>query len=293
MFGKTKKPVMWVAELGSNHNGRFERGVNLIETAASIGFDAVKFQFFKAEELFAEEAFASGRVSREQWKAREVPLEWIIEWRNVARRLNLEFGVTVFTPESVAQVAPYVTFLKVASYSILYTPLLIALVRPGKPILLSTGMATYAEIMQAVSTLTTVGAIDLVLLHCVSLYPTPRGACNLRAIKTLRTLGVPVGWSDHTADPAVLQRAVHAYQAEVVELHLDLDGAGWEYSLGHCWLPEAAHKLITDINYGLEADGSVVKIPSPSELEERAWRADPADGKRPLSGTRSCLKAGF
>jgi len=93
---------------------------------------------------------------------------------------------------------------------------------------------------------------------------------------------IKVGYSDHTVSPAVIYRATHQYNVDFVEFHLDLDGKGEEYKAGHCWLPDQISEVIANLNLGLEADGQEIFEPSISELPDRGWRADPADGLRPL-----------
>jgi N-acetylneuraminate synthase len=191
----------------------------------------------------------------------------------------------------VAELAPFVDFYKVASYELLVTDLLEACARTGKPVVLSTGMATLDEIVAASRCLREAGARDLILLHCVSAYPTPAKEANLSAIETIRSAtGLPVGWSDHTRRPAVIERAVHRWGARAVEFHLDLDGQGAEYAAGHCWLPEEIAPVIARIRESLLADGDGFKGPQPSELSDREWRADPQDGMRPLKSVRPSYK---
>ena len=126
------------------------------------------------------------------------------------------------------------------------------------------------------------------LLHCTSAYPTPYAEANLAAIETIRkATGCEVGWSDHTVEPVVMYRAIHRWGAKVIEFHLDLDGKGVEYEAGHCWLPDQIGAVIREVEKGLEADGSGVKEPVPSELPDRMWRADPSDGLRPLKQIRN------
>ncbi len=135
------------------------------------------------------------------------------------------------------------------------------------------------------------GAQDVTLLHCVSAYPTPAEEANLSAIAAIReATGMAVGWSDHTRKPAVIERAVHRWNAAAVEFHLDLDGEGAEYAAGHCWLPHEIGPVIARIRESLKADGTGFKGPQPSELEDREWRADPVDGMRPLRGVRAHWK---
>ena len=92
--------------------------------------------------------------------------------------------------------------------------------------------------------------------------------------------------SDHSVSSAVLCRAVHKYNASMIEFHLDVDGKGEEYAAGHCWLPHQIQNAINLINDGFLADGNGIKKPAPSELADRDWRADPSDGLRPLKKIR-------
>jgi N-acetylneuraminate synthase len=129
-------------------------------------------------------------------------------------------------------------------------------------------------------------------LHCVSAYPTPIEEANLSAIAAIReATGCNTGWSDHTRKASVIERAVHRWGARVVEFHLDLDGEGAEYAAGHCWLPEEIAPVIARIRESAVADGYGFKGPQPSELSDREWRADPADGMRPLHHIRASYKS--
>jgi N-acetylneuraminate synthase len=187
--------------------------------------------------------------------------------------------------------APFVDFYKVASYELLVGDLLKACAATGKPVVLSTGMATMEEIITAARTLQRGGAKDVALLHCVSAYPTPAREANLSAIAAIReATGLPTGWSDHTRKPSVIERAVHRWGAQVVEFHLDLDGKGAEYAAGHCWLPHEIAPVIARIRESLVADGNGFKGPQLSELSDREWRADPEDGMRPLKHVRTSYK---
>src|SRR5690606_3581918 len=208
------------------------------------------------------------------------------------------FGCTPFHLAAVDVLRPHVDFLKIASYELLWDDLLRRCAATGLPIVLSTGMADEDEVRRATGVLAQAGCRDLVLLHCVSAYPTPPERANLAALGALRRIGadfpalrVRVGWSDHSADPGVVLRAVHRHGAEMVELHLDLDGAGAEFGPGHCWRPEQLAETIRLVRVGFAADGDGRKAPAPEEAAERAWRADPGDGLRPLVATRRGLAA--
>ncbi len=280
---------MFIAEVSSNHHRDLDRCLAFIDAAAGIGFDAVKFQLFRIDELFAP-VILSRSPSHRARRAWELPPSMLPALAAHCAERQLAFACTPFDLEAVDLLAPHVAFFKIASYELLWHPLLEACARTGKPVVLSTGMATMAEIEAAVATLRAAGCERLTLLHCSSAYPTPPEEANLAAIGTIRTTtGCPTGWSDHTRCPAVIYRAVHTWAATAVELHLDLDGSGAEFAAGHCWLPEEIGPVIAAIRTGARADGDGVKQPNPAELPDRDWRADPVDGLRPLRH----LRAGF
>ncbi|MFC1705298.1 N-acetylneuraminate synthase family protein [Planctomycetota bacterium] len=251
-----------------------------------MGCDAVKFQLFKIDQLFAPEILKRSEEHRRrrEWELAPSFLP-VIAARCRERRIKL--ACTPFYLDGVDELLPHVDFLKIASYELLWDDLLMACARTGKRIVLSTGMATLTEVERAVRVLCAAGCAEPTLLHCVSSYPVPPEACNLAAIRTLRdNFGCPTGWSDHSVSPGVIYRAVHRWNAAMIEFHLDLDGEGGEFSTGHCWLPEQMQVVIEEVRRGLVTDGNGEKEPSPSEESDREWRADPSDGLRPLLGKR-------
>ncbi len=284
-----EQPV-FIAEASSNHGRDLDRARAFVDAAADAGCDAVKFQLFKIDRMFAPEILRQSpkHRARAEW---ELPQEHLAPLAEHCSARKIQFSCTPFYLEAVAELAPFVDFYKVASYELLVTDLLKACAASGKPVVLSTGMATVDEIAAAAGTLIAAGAADITLLHCVSAYPTPAGEANLSAIQQLRDMtGLKVGWSDHTRRPAVIERAVHRWNAAAIEFHLDLDGEGAEYAAGHCWLPEEIAPVIARIRESAIADGNGFKGPQPSELSDRDWRADPADGMRPLRHIRMAYK---
>lgn len=282
--------VDFIAEISSNHHRDLDRCLRFIDTAAAAGCSGVKFQLFRVKDLFAPEILARSEKHRcrEAW---ELPLDFLPAMANRCRERGVSFSCTPFYLEAVAELLPYVDFYKIASYELLWDELLVACAATRKPVVLSTGMADLDEVARAVAVLRQAGCRELTLLHCVSGYPAPAAECNLAVIETLRReFGCSVGWSDHSADPAVIQRAVHRWSAAVVEFHLDLDGEGEEFAAGHCWLPAAIGEVIAQVRRGIGADGNGVKLPTPAELADRVWRADPADGLRPLMAERAAWR---
>ena len=278
---------LFIAEASSNHGRELERALKFVDVAAGVGCDAVKFQLFRIDHMFAPEILAKSEKHRAR-RAWELPLEHLAPIAERCSNRGILFACTPFYREAVGELAPFVAFYKIASYELLVTPLLTDCAATGKPVVLSTGMATMDEILGAVTTLRDAGCTDITLLHCVSAYPAPAFEANLAAIASLRdATGVKVGWSDHTRRPAVIERAVHHWRAATIEFHLDLDGRGAEYASGHCWLPGEIAPVIARIRESFAADGTGFKEPQPSERDDRDWRADPSDGMRPLKSVRA------
>ncbi len=288
-MSRTHGPL-FIAEASSNHAQDLGRALAFVDAAADAGCDAVKFQLFKIDRMFAPEILAQSAKhrARKDW---ELPIAHLEPLARHCDLRGIQFACTPFYLEAVEELRPHVGFYKIASYELLVTPLLEACARTNKPVVLSTGMATMDEIKVAARTLARAGAKDVTLLHCVSAYPTPPEEANLSAIAAIReATGVAVGWSDHTRKPAVIERAVHRWNAAAVEFHLDLDGQGAEYAAGHCWLPGEIAPVIARIRESFVADGNGFKGPQPSEREDREWRADPSDGMRPLRSVRAAWK---
>ena len=278
--------AFFIAEVSSNHSRNMDRALEFIDSASRVGCDAVKFQLFKIDKLFAPDILEKSKQHRDrkQW---ELPLEFLPVLSDRCKEKGIQFSCTPFYLDAVNELESYVDFYKIASYELLWDDLLIECAKTGKPVILSTGMALMEEIQHAVEVLRNNGCASPTLLHCTSAYPTPYAEANLAAIETVcQATGCEVGWSDHTVEQAVIHRAIHHWGANVIEFHLDLDGNGEEFASGHCWLPEQIGTVIKDVNKGFIADGNGVKEPVPSELPDRLWRADPSDGLRPLKELR-------
>lgn len=285
----THSPI-FIAEVSSNHHRDLQRCIEFIKTAADIGCDAVKFQLFQIEQLFAPEILVKSEMHRKR-KEWELPVSFLPELKQSCDEHGIQFSCTPFYLDAVTELAPYVDFYKIASYELLWTDLLIACAKTGLPVVLSTGMATLEEIDKAVLTLKENGAKNITLLHCVSAYPTPENECNLAVLASFRQrYQVNVGWSDHTVSSAVLNRAVHKWQADVIEFHLDLDETGDEYASGHCWLPQQIAPVIYSAKMIESIDGSPIKQFVSCETSDREWRADPIDGLRPFKKIRASFQ---
>jgi len=284
-----KKNIFFIAEVSSNHSQNIERALKFIDQSVSVGCSAVKFQLFKTEKLFSKEVLDSNpeTLSRKKW---ELPLEFLPILSKHCSNKKIQFSCTPFYLDAVDELNEYVDFFKIASYELLWDDLLVACAKTKKPLVISTGMATMNEIQHAVEIIKKNGCQELTILHCTSAYPTPSNEANLAAIKTLRKrFNCSVGWSDHTVNPGVINRAINKWGAEVIEFHMDLEGEGAEFNSGHCWLPGQIAEVICQAKDGLSADGDGIKRPVESEKSDRLWRADPSDGLRPLKLIRNKL----
>lgn len=276
----------FIAEVSSNHSRDIDRAIEFIDSASKVGCDAVKFQLFKIEKLFSAEILENSKQHRDrkQW---ELPLDFVPLLSNRCKEKGIQFSCTPFYLDAVNELESYVDFYKIASYELLWDQLLIACARTGKPVIISTGMANLGEIKHAVKVLRN-NNCEPIVLHFTSAYPTPYKEANLSAIETIRkSTGCEAGWSDHTVDPGVVHRAIHKWDARVIEFHLDLEGKGEEFESGHCWLPDQIGSVIKQVRHAEDADGDGIKEPVPSEMSDRLWRTDPSDGLRPFKSIRN------
>jgi len=277
--------AFFISEISSNHSSDLSRIEEFIYVSKKIGCDAVKFQLFKIDKLFAPEVLKKSdkHRNRKNW---ELPIEFIPEIASLCKKYDIEFGCSPFYIEAVEELKSYVDFFKIASYELLWDSLLIECAQSLKPVIISTGMATIKEIKNAVEILS-VNNCKPKILHCTSAYPTPFSEANLAAIRTIRNAtNCQVGWSDHTTHPGVIYRAISKWDAKIIEFHLDLDGKGEEYQTGHCWLPNEIEPVIRYSKESLMADGDGIKLPVQSEANDRLWRTDPTDGLRPFKKIR-------
>ena len=282
---KLNQPL-FIAEISSNHNRDLNRCFEFINAAKEIGCDAVKFQFFEIANIFHHSILKRSKKhsDRKEW---ELPVDFIPPIAKYCNELNIFFGCTPFDIKSVDFLNKYVDFFKVSSYELTWLDLIHKCARTNKTLILSTGMATLPEVTASYKTAVNGGCTSLALLHCVSGYPTPLDQCNLQCINTLKNeFNCHVGWSDHSVSETAILRAIQKWSAQIIEFHLDTDGQGAEFNLGHCWLPLDAEKFIMKARAGTILDGDGIKKPNPIENDDRNWRADPTDGLRPIKSLR-------
>jgi len=222
-----------IAELSGNHNGQLERAIALVRAAKEAGADAVKLQTYTADTLTIESDQPFFKITGDNaWKGRTLydlyqeastPWEWHPALFDEARLLDLEILSTPFDPTAVDFLEGLgVNLHKIASFEIIDLELIRRVAATGKPVIMSTGMASEAEIREAIEAFASTGNRQLILLKCTSAYPSPPNEMNIRAMQTLATrFGVPVGLSDHCLNDEAAVAAV-ALGACVIEKHLTL-----------------------------------------------------------------------
>lgn len=227
------EPMYIVAEMSANHNQNFEQAVKILEAAKDAGADAVKLQTYTPDTMTIDcdnEYFRigkgtiwEGRILYDLYGEAYTPWEWQPKLKEIASDLGLDLFSTPFDPTAVDFLEEMeVPAYKVASFEIVDLPLLRRIAQTGKPIIMSTGMATLAEIDEAVRTIREAGGSQLALLKCTSAYPAPPEEMNLRTIPHMaEAFHVPVGLSDHTLGIAVPVAAV-VLGACIVEKHLTI-----------------------------------------------------------------------
>ncbi len=268
-----------IAEAGVNHNGDLELARRLVEAAARAGADAVKFQSFSAARLASGDApkpryqrqrTGDAGSQRSLLERLELDPPAHAQLRAAAERHGIEFMSSPFDAASADLLETLgVRRYKLASGEITNHPLLRHVAAKGRPVLLSTGMSTLAEVERAVATLREAGVADLTLLHCTSRYPAEADECNLRAMQTMReAIGLPVGYSDHTLGIEIACAAV-ALGAVAVEKHFTLDrGLPGPDHAASLEVDELA-ALVRAIRNVERALGDGVKQPVAGELETR------------------------
>ena len=225
-------PPYIIAELSGNHNGQLERALALVDAAADAGADAIKLQTYTADtmtidcdlpDFHIQGGLWDGQTLYDLYQLAHTPWEW---HRPLFERAKAR-GLTIFSTPFDESAVDFLESLntpayKIASFEITDLPLLRYIAKQGKPVIISSGMSTEEEIAKALSVLQENSCTEILLLHCVSGYPTPLKDINLRRITRLAdTFGVAVGLSDHTLGHTAAQMAI-ALGAVAIEKHFTL-----------------------------------------------------------------------
>jgi N-acetylneuraminate synthase len=276
-------PVYCIAEISANHNQSFEQAVCLIEAAKRADADAVKLQTYTPDTMTIpsdKECFRigggtlwDGKTLHELYGEAWMPWKWQPKLKAIAQKLALDLFSTPFDATAVDFLEEmHVSAYKIASFEIVDLPLLRKVASTKKPVILSTGMATFEEIQEAVETLRDAGTIELALLKCTSAYPAPLEEMNLRTLPALgQAFGVPVGVSDHSLGITVPIASV-ALGACIVEKHLTFSrtvpGPDSAFSLE----PEEFRQMVQAVREAQKALGEVHFGASERETASRAFR---------------------
>jgi pseudaminic acid synthase len=221
-----------VAEMSANHNQDFDQAVKIIEVAKEVGADAIKLQTYTPDTLtidcdkeyfYIKGTIWQGKSLHDLYGEAYTPWEWQPKLSEVAKKIGLDFFSTPFDSTAIDFLEKMdVPAYKIASFEIVDLPLIKRVAQTGKPIIMSTGMATLDEINEAVRIIRETGNNQIALLKCTSAYPARAEEMNLRTIPHLsETFNVPVGISDHTIGTTVPVTAV-ALGASIVEKHFTL-----------------------------------------------------------------------
>ncbi len=264
-LGKNKAYI--IAEIGNNHEGDVELAKNMIELAAKAGCDAVKFQTIKPELLVS----LKNEERVKQLKKFELSIEDYFSLSKTAQDNEVDFLSTPFYTGSVAFLNDLVPAFKISSGDLTFYQLLEEVAKTAKPIFLSTGMSNISEIEQSIIIIEQawkeIGIkSDLFLLHCVSSYPTLNEQANLSAISTLKSLGYPVGYSDHTIGINACIIAV-SLGARIIEKHFTISknhSSFRDHQLSAD--PEEMTILVNKIRDTEILLGNGMKVPMPTEI---------------------------
>jgi N,N'-diacetyllegionaminate synthase len=254
-----------IAEIGSNHNGNLESAKKLILESKLAGADAVKLQFFKAEDLVP-------KVHTEYLNIRnlETPLSWFDELKDYSDEIGLGLFASAFNTEYIRYLVDRKVFaIKIASSEIANLKLMTFYSKLEIPLIVSFGMSEWYEVEIAMSLLTKFGKRDIIPLHCVSNYPLEIDDVNLEIIGSLKSrFGDPIGFSDHSMSTDVGAWA-YAFGARVFEKHITLD-RGQQGPDHHYALEPSEFKIyVTNIVNLQKASGSARKTYSASEIGGR------------------------
>ena len=227
------QPVYVIAELSANHNQNYENAVRLVQAAKAAGADAIKLQTYTPDTITIASDRSEFRISGGTlWDGRTLydlyaeaytPWDWQPRLKALAEQLGMDCFSSAFDPTAVDFLETMnVSAHKVASFELVDIPLIQKMARTGKPLIMSTGMATAEEVEEALQAARAAGASQMALLKCTSAYPAPPEEMNLRTIPEMaRRFGTPVGLSDHTMGIAAPIAAV-ALGACIIEKHLTL-----------------------------------------------------------------------
>ncbi len=297
MIGTAHSPLI-IAEMSGNHNQSLERAIAIVESAARSGVHAVKLQTYTADTITLDSDQEEFLISdlNSLWKGyslhslyQKAYTPW--EWHEPIFRRCRELGLICFSTPFDETAVDFLETLevpcyKIASFENVHLPLIRKVAATGKPLIMSTGMATVAELDEAVNTARQAGCSDLILLKCTSTYPASPESSNIKTIPHLRELfNVEVGLSDHTLGVGAAVAAV-ALGATVIEKHFTLSRAEGGVDAAFSMEPEEMALLVREAGRAHQSLGTVSYGPSSAERRSMVFRrslyvsADMAAGEK-------------
>ncbi len=275
-------PVYIIAEMSANHNKNFDKAVEIIKQAKNSGADAVKLQTYTPDTITIDSDNDCFKIKDTIWKGKNLyqlykeaytPWEWHPKLKKIAAELKIDLFSSPFDASAVDFLEKMdVPAYKIASFEIIDLPLLKKVAATGKPVIMSTGMATIDEIKDAVNTLRSNKCMDIALLKCTSAYPAPPEEANLRTIPHLaKTFEVPAGLSDHTIGSTVAIGAV-ALGACIIEKHFCLDREDVGPDASFSMEPGEFKKMVEDIRTTEKALGQISYDLTDKQKKSKAFR---------------------
>lgn len=277
------KRTFIVAELSANHGHRLETALELVQAAKQCGADAVKLQTYTADTITLDcsnEYFQikhgtiwDGTTLHKLYREAYTPWEWHGPIQEAVENAGLIFFSTPFDFTAVEFLESLqVPLYKIASFELVDLPLIRKVALTGKPVIMSTGMASLGEIEEAVQTFRGAGGTQLALLKCTSAYPAPPDEMNLRTIPHMaETFGVPVGLSDHTLDISVPVAAV-SLGACIIEKHMTLDRSVLGPDSAFSLEPREFKAMVEAVRTAERALGRVTYEATEKEKSSRSFR---------------------
>jgi pseudaminic acid synthase len=275
-------PPYVIAEMSGNHNGDIKRAFALLEAAKKAGADAVKLQTYTADTITIDHDGPGFRIQGGLWNGRtlyelyqEAHTPW--EWHPQLFARARELGIAIFSSPFDATAIEFLETLgapafKIASFEAIDLPLIQRAAKTGKPLIISTGIASLGEIAEAVEAARAAGGREIALLHCTSGYPTPPADSNLHTLPHLAAaFGVVAGLSDHTPGTAVPVAAV-ALGASVIEKHFTLRRADGGPDAAFSLEPEELAELVANCRTAWTALGKVSYELEASEKGNKTFR---------------------
>ena len=277
------RPVYVIAELSANHGGSYDTAARIVEESAKTGADAVKLQTYTADTITIDSDAApfrhgdaslwAGTTLHKLYEQAYTPWDWQPKLKALAESLGMDCFSSPFDPTAVDFLVEMdVPAFKVASFELVDLPLVRRMARTGRPLIMSTGMATADEIDEAVQAAQGAGAVGIALLKCTSAYPSPPDAINLGAIPAMaERWNLPVGLSDHTTGESVPVAAV-ALGACIVEKHITLDHEHATPDSPFSLDPTEFKRMVDAIRVAEQAIAGDRLGPTPAEEESRRFR---------------------